>query len=82
MGNIKEDKIPKDREEARKFYGDDHNNQRKDEDLDKIKDNNQVDENDKNDKSNRTKSNVLTHPKDKHDESFEVKHNENNSKEE
>lgn len=77
MSDTENDKIPKDQEEAEKFYGDEHNNQRKKEDSDKVK-NKDVNK-DKLDKDKRSNSNVLSHPRDKDDESFEVDHNKKKS---
>ena len=73
MGNTKRDKIPKDKEEAEKYYGDDHNNQQKKKDIGKSID--QEDEDGRLGKDKRKKSNVLTHPRDEDDESFEIDHN-------
>lgn len=78
MSDSKKDQIPKDKEEAEKYYGDKTNTQRKDGELDKAKDN--AKEGDKLGEEHRSKSNVLTHPKDKKDESFDIDHNEKNSK--
>jgi hypothetical protein len=74
MSENKENQIPKDQEEAEKFYGDEHNNQHKNEHMDKVK--HEDVENHESDRKNRSNSNVLTHPRDKDDESFDVKHNE------
>ncbi|WP_107040006.1 hypothetical protein [Brumimicrobium mesophilum] len=79
MGDTKKnEKIPKDREEAEKFYGDEANNQLKKKDLDRLKHKQGKDERPSN--KNRSKSNVLTHPRDEDDESYEIDHNKKNSK--
>lgn len=78
MRDSKNDQIPKDKEEAEKYYGDKTNTQRKEGELEKAKNNGDTNEN--LGENERTRSNVLTHPKDKKDESFDVDHNEKNSK--
>jgi len=74
MSDSKNKQVPKDKEESEKYYGDEHNNQRTNKDSVKRKSKGEPDE--KTDNNERSKSNVLTHPKDKEDESFEVKDNE------
>jgi len=78
MSNSKNEQIPKDKEEAEKFYGDKTNTQHKEGNLEKAKDDGKG--NEKLNEKSRSKSNVLSHPKDKNDESFEIDHNKQNSK--
>ncbi|RFC54024.1 hypothetical protein [Brumimicrobium aurantiacum] len=75
MNNSEKDQIPKDQEEAEKYYGDKSNTQRKEENLDEVK-KNQGESKDKTAAGERKRSNVLTHPKDEKDESFDIDHNE------
>ncbi|PWH86695.1 hypothetical protein [Brumimicrobium oceani] len=79
MSDSKKDQIPKDREEAEKYYGDKSNTRRKEEDLDEVKAS-KGESKTKGNAGERKDSNVLTHPKDKKDESFNVDHNEKDSK--
>ncbi|RYM33273.1 hypothetical protein ERX46_10020 [Brumimicrobium glaciale] len=79
MGDSKKnEKIPKDREEAEKYYGDEHNEQLKKKDLDKLKSKQGKGERPAN--KERSKSNVLSHPRDEDDDSYEIDHNKKNSK--
>lgn len=79
MSENKKNQVPKDREEAEKYYGDESNTRRKEEDLDKVKAN-KGESKTKGNVGKRKDSNVLTHPKEKKDESFDVDHNEKDSK--
>lgn len=80
MGDSKRnEKIPRNREEAGKYYDDDEQTEQlKKKDLDRLTGKQVKKERPIN--KNRSKSNVLIRPKDDDDDSFEIGNNKKNSK--